>query len=144
MSIVTLIGKEQATKGAEFIYIGPLVDCKNCKLRNVCFNLKPGRRYKIKEVRDKKHTCDIFEEGVVVVEVEEQPVIATISTKHIQGSTVSLEPISCHRIGCPHHQFCTSSALKKGASFTVTKVLEPRIECAEGHHLQKVELDDKK
>ena len=50
MPLVTLIGEKLAIEDAEFTYLGPQNDCRNCKLKTVCFNLKPGRRYKITTV----------------------------------------------------------------------------------------------
>jgi uncharacterized protein (UPF0179 family) len=71
MALVTLIGEKIAEENMEFVYIGPNNDCRNCKLKNVCFNLKVGRRYKITNVRDKKHSCNVHEGPAVVVEVKQ-------------------------------------------------------------------------
>ncbi len=40
MTLVTLIGEKIAEEDMEFTYIGPNNDCRNCKLKTVCFNLK--------------------------------------------------------------------------------------------------------
>ena len=37
MPLVTLIGEKLAKKDFEFIYLGPINDCRNCKLKTVCF-----------------------------------------------------------------------------------------------------------
>lgn len=71
MPLVTLIGEKLANEGEEFIYLGPNKECGNCKLKTVCFNLKPGRTYKITKIRDKRHSCNVHDENVIVVEVQE-------------------------------------------------------------------------
>ena len=71
MALVTLIGERLADKDKEFIYIGPNNECKNCKLKTVCFNLKPGKKYKITKIRDKRHNCNIHAGNAIVVEVQE-------------------------------------------------------------------------
>ena len=69
MTLVTLIGERLAKEDEEFIYLGPNNDCRRCKLKTVCFNLKPGRRYKIIDIRDKRHSCELHEGNAAVVEV---------------------------------------------------------------------------
>jgi len=91
MTLVTLIGEKIAKEEDEFTYLGPANDCKNCKLKTVCFNLKPGRRYKIIKVRDKKHTCNTHEGNASVVEVSELPIIAAIDKKLSEGSITQIE-----------------------------------------------------
>jgi len=71
MPLVTLIGEKLAKENDEFIYLGPQNDCKNCKLKTVCFNLKQGSQYKIIKVRDKRHNCNVHEGNAAVVEVQE-------------------------------------------------------------------------
>jgi uncharacterized protein (UPF0179 family) len=71
MPLVTLIGEKLANEGAEFLYLGPNNGCRNCKLKTVCFNLKTGKKYKITKIRDKRHNCNIHDENVQVVEVQE-------------------------------------------------------------------------
>jgi len=73
MTFVTLIGKKLAKKGNEFVYFGIAKDCRGCKLKMVCSNLKEGRRYRITNVRDKHHDCSLYEGGVVAVEIEKLP-----------------------------------------------------------------------
>ena len=68
MTLVTLVGERLANEDEEFVYLGPNNECKNCKLKTVCFNLKPGRQYKITNVREKQHNCNVHEGNVVVVQ----------------------------------------------------------------------------
>lgn len=78
MLLVTLIGEKLANEGDKFIYLGPNNGCASCKLKTVCFNLKPGKHYNIVKVRDKRHSCDVHDEGVIVVEVQE---LSTLNNK---------------------------------------------------------------
>ena len=36
MVLITLLGEPQAEAGKEFYFIGPMNDCKECKLKGVC------------------------------------------------------------------------------------------------------------
>ena len=75
MPLVTLIGEKLANEGDKFIYLGPNNGCARCKLKTVCFNLKPGSHYNIVKVRDKRHNCNVHDESVIVVEVRELPTL---------------------------------------------------------------------
>jgi uncharacterized protein (UPF0179 family) len=90
MPLVTLIGEKLAKNEAEFIYIGPNNECRNCKLKTVCFNLKIGRKYKITNIRDKRHNCNVHEGTVAVVEVQEMPIITAIEKKYSEGSKIKI------------------------------------------------------
>ncbi len=57
MVVITLIGEHQAKEGEQFVYRGPLTECRECKLKAVCFNLDPGSMYRIKKIRDVHHEC---------------------------------------------------------------------------------------
>ncbi|UCB58450.1 MAG: UPF0179 family protein [Thermoplasmatales archaeon] len=71
MPFVTLIGEKLAIEGDEFKYLGTNNGCRKCKLKTVCFNLKPGSTYKITKIRDKQHKCNVHDGNVVAVEVQE-------------------------------------------------------------------------
>ena len=71
MPLVTLIGEKLAKENEEFIFLGPQNDCKNCKLKTVCFNLKQNCRYKITKVREKRHSCSLHDGNAAVIEVQE-------------------------------------------------------------------------
>ena len=91
MPLVTLIGEKLAREDAEFCYIGPNNECRNCKLKTVCFNLKLGRHYKITKVRDKRHVCNVHEGTAVVVELQELPILTTIDKKLSEQSNSKIE-----------------------------------------------------
>ena len=70
MVVVTLIGEDFAEVGKTFVFRGPITECRDCKLKGICFNLDAGCRYCVKEVRDVHHECRIHESGVCAAEVE--------------------------------------------------------------------------
>ncbi len=141
MAQITIIGEKIAKKDEEFIFVGPQSDCKNCKLKNICFNLKMNYRYKIIAVRDKRHSCSVHEGDVIVVEVEEQPIETTIDEKFTQGSMFTFERKDCDESTCLYHDLCTNEALKPGKKYTISKVLES-IPCSKGKSLKRVILSE--
>jgi len=140
MPLVTLIGKELAKEGEEFIYLGPNNECRNCKLKTVCFNLKPGRKYKITSVRDKHHECNLHEGPAVVVEVQEMPIIIAIEKKLVEGSTTKIGNRNCENVGCINYEFCNIT-LTKDKDYIIVKIYE-NIDCPIGYELQKAELSE--
>lgn len=140
MPLVTLIGEKQAEEGNEFIYLGPNNECRNCKLKTVCFNLKPYSRYKIKKIRDKKHVCNIHDGTAVVIEVEEIPIIATTDKKLSEGTSTRIEKRDCNNISCKNFEICNNISLQNNNKYKLAKILET-IDCCRGYSLQKVELN---
>ncbi|QLH74343.1 MAG: UPF0179 family protein [Methanomassiliicoccales archaeon] len=141
MVIITLIGERQAKEGAKFIYRGPLTECRDCKLKAVCFNLDVGGLYKIKGKRDVHHECKIHEDGVRVVEVERVPIRAVISKKAaVDGSTISIEGARCKNLGCEKYLLCHPPGLEKGMKGRIVKLCND-IDCPEGQRLVEVMLD---
>ena len=112
MPLVTLIGEKLAKKDCEFIYIGPNNECRNCKLKTVCFNLKSGRKYKITNVRDKRHNCNVHEGTAAVVEVQDLPIIITVDSKLSEGDSIKIEDKECRSIGCENYKLCKTSPNK--------------------------------
>ena len=140
MPLVTLIGEELAKDGEEFIYLGPNNECRNCKLKTVCFNLKTGRKYKIVSVRDKSHECNLHEGSAIVVEVQEMPIITSIEKELAEGSTTKIEDKECQNIGCVNYELC-NVALAKDKNYTIIKIYED-IDCPIGYELIKAELSE--
>lgn len=140
MPLVTLIGERLAEKGKEFVYIGPNNECKNCKLKTVCFNLKSGKKYKITNIRDKKHNCNVHEGTAAVIEVQEQPIITSIDKKYDEKSNSKIEKKNCGSIGCMHYEICNVN-IEKGKKYKIIKIFE-EIECPMGYKIQKVELKE--
>jgi len=140
MPLVTLIGEKLAKKENEFTYLGPNNECRNCKLKTVCFNLKPGRKYKITSVRDKRHNCNVHEGTAAVVEVHEMPILTAIDKKLSNESKIKIENNGCKSIGCINYELC-SVTLQKDKEYKIIKVYGS-IDCPIGHDLQKAELLD--
>lgn len=140
MVLITLVGEKQATEGCEFVYIGPLPDCRECRLKTVCFNLQEGKRYKITKIRDVHHDCKIHEGRVRVVEVEKIPINATLNAKiAIEGSTVTFETLECKNLGCEHYRLCHPLGVKVKSRFKILSVRE-EIKCPEGERIKEVKM----
>jgi hypothetical protein len=141
MALVTLIGEKLAKEGEEFIYLGPNNECRNCKLKTVCFNLKPKRQYRITKIREKQHNCGLHEGKVVVIEVSEIPFTAAINKKLSEGTRTKVDKKECKNIGCINFETCTNIAVQKGKTYTVKKVFE-KIDCPRNYELYRAELTD--
>jgi len=141
MVIVTLIGERQAKEGVTFVYRGPLTECRECKLKAVCFNLDVGGKYRIKAKRDVHHECKIHEDGVRVVEVERVAMRGVVSKKAaLEGSTITLEEIRCRNVGCELYRLCHPLGLEKGARGKIVKVCSD-VDCPEGLKLVEILID---
>ena len=141
MAIVTLIGERMAKKGNEFIYLGPSTDCKNCKLKTVCFNLKKYKRYRIIGIRNKRHSCNQHDGGVRVVEVEELPAIAVVDKKVRVGEKLKISPIECRRLDCENFDICLNFTVDPQKEYRVSKILG-KLNCKMGKEPVKVELEE--
>lgn len=142
MVLVTVVGEHQCRKGLEFVFEGPVAECRDCKVRNVCFHLEPNRRYRITEVRDVHHECKIHEDGVRVVEVERVPTRAAISSRSaIEGSMLSFEESDCDRLGCPDYRLCVPIGVSEGLRFRVASVESGEVRCPLGKSLRIVLLE---
>ncbi|MGQ9587518.1 MAG: UPF0179 family protein [Thermoplasmata archaeon] len=141
MVLVTVVGERQCRKGFEFVFGGPLAECRDCKVKNVCFHLEQNRRYRVTEVRDVHHECKIHEGGVRVVEVEKTPTTGALPARTaIEGSMITFEESDCDRVGCPHYRLCKPLGAVEGMRFRVISV-ERQLDCAEGRDLRIVLLD---
>jgi hypothetical protein len=141
MVLVTLVGEQLAVEGEEFTYLGSNNECRNCQLKTVCFNLKPGRKYRITKLREKHHDCNIHEGKVVVVEVEELPLTVAIPRESPEGESTSVKKQACKNIGCDSFEICTNIGLQNGRSYIIKKVYE-KIQCPKNHELYKVDVID--
>jgi len=137
--MITLIGKELAKEGLEFQYLGPLLECRNCKLKNVCFNLDEGKWYRITGVRDKEHDCKVHDEGkVVTVEVEELPIPLAVGAKGVvEGETLTFKPVNCKEYECEFYELCHPLGLREGTKIKIEKIVED-IKCPKNKSLKKV------
>jgi hypothetical protein len=138
---VTLIGKELARNGLEFIYEGMIGECESCKLSKACNNLKKGRRYRIVAVRKTEHSCPVHLNGALSVEVIESPIPVLISADMaIRNTRIQFE-FSCTRETCSNFDLCHPEGLVEGEKYIVQDVIgnAPDI-CEKGRNLQLVEL----
>lgn len=142
MPLVTLIGEKLAKEGNEFVYLRANNDCRSCKLKTVCFNLKPGRRYQITKIRNKRHSCNVHDGNTAVVEVMEMPITAIIDKKISEEYTTKIEKKECGNIGCIHYELCNNIALQKNKNYKITKIYNDIVDCPIGHDLQRAELTD--
>lgn len=141
MPIVTLVGERLAKEGNEFVYLGPSPECKNCRLKTVCFNLKKFRRYRIVGVRDKKHSCNQHDGGVRVVEVEELPIVSSVEGRIKEGNKVRIRFIDCKRMDCENYNICHEPAVEENRDYKISKVLG-EMDCMIGKEMMKVELTE--
>ena len=141
MVLVTVVGELQCRKGYEFVFGGPIADCRDCKVRNVCFHLEQDKWYRVVEIRDVHHDCKFHEGGVRVVEVERIPIKAAIPRRAaVEGSVLTFEEPNCKRIGCPYLRLCKPLGASDGMKFKISSVKE-EIECPRGDQLAVVLLD---
>jgi len=140
MVIITIIGELLAKKNELFIYCGPLSECRECKLKTVCFNLELGRQYCVKSVRDVHHDCRIHEDGVRVVEVENAGILASVPSKlAIDGATFSFKSRDCPIFSCENYWLCHPFGVNAGTKYRISSV-EGNLSCEEGQSLRKVLL----
>lgn len=141
MTLVTLVGDKQARIGNRFYFNGPSLECKDCKLRNVCFNLDAGSLYEIIGLRDTKHECKLLEESVRVVEVEKISFIASVPKKFaIDGSMITFEKKECAQIGCENYKYCCPANIKGTGKFSITKIIED-LKCPLDEKLTLVKME---
>ena len=143
MANVTLIGEKQAKKDKIFLYLGPLSECRDCKVKTVCFNLEEGRTYRIKDIRAMHHNCKVHDSGVHAVEYEIQPIEFAIDTNAAveKARITAEEKADCVDRGCENYKYCYPKGLKAGSQYEI-KSVEGNITCSEGKSLKKVLLID--
>ena len=117
--IYTLMGEDMAKRGVQFI-AQDSEECKKCKLHPTCIkNLEIGRRYVIKEVKDKTFKCKISEDVVLVgVELSEITLLVE-KRKAIKGLTLKFEPLSNKK-----EELLNPQGLTPGDKITITEILE--------------------
>jgi len=140
MANVTLIGEKQAVKGNEFIFYGPLSECRDCKVKTVCFNLEEGRLYRVTEVRSMHHDCKIYEEGVRAVEFELLPMKLAVEIKDaVEHNEIVFNSKLCDNRNCKFFKLCFPQGLKLGEKYII-KLVGEEIDCVEGKNLKEVEI----
>ncbi|HEX2022248.1 MAG TPA: UPF0179 family protein [Candidatus Thermoplasmatota archaeon] len=136
---LTVVGERLAKPGLAFRYDGETdPGCAACKLHKVCHgNLKPGREYAIKSVRDVKHdVCHVFEGAVQIVEVDPRPLPlrVTIPVAATRGTGFSKHWEECGA-ACLLKQRCNPAGLPAGVTATIERV-EGDVPCLVGRKLK--------
>ena len=140
MVLITLIGEKQARIGDRFYFMGSMTECRECRLRGVCFNLETGSLYEITALRDAVHECTVHEGTVRAVEVEKRPVTVAIPRKQaIDGSTITFESAKCRNIGCANRSICNPPSIRNGTKLRIADVGDDA-ECPCGLSLVFVKL----
>ncbi|XRO75860.1 UPF0179 family protein [Methanocaldococcus sp. 28A] len=142
-SKITLIGSKLAKTGGEFIYLGEIEECNNCKFKRLCHgNLEVGRKYKIISVRSANHPCIVHEGGVKVVEVILADLTIMIEAKKaLEGVNINYEPITCENFNCEYYNFCNPEGIKAGEKYKIKQILNEKINCPKGKSLKKVVVE---
>ena len=141
--MITLIGKDLAKKGNEFIFYGPANECNDCRFKSSCVgNLEEGRKYKIVDIKDNEQKCLIHAENVVIpVEVERSEIALLTESKSIfEGSTVTYNAPECDEY-CDFHDLCFPDGLKENDKCIVLgNEGKHKEECKKGYKLNKLTL----
>ena len=141
--MITLIGKDLAKEGQEFIFLGPSDDCENCRFKSSCVgNLELNRKYVINEVRDIEQKCPIHDEGKVVpVDVELAQIHLLTSSKNIfEGSTFTYDAPDCDE-KCEFHDLCFPEGLiDKDKCIVLKNEGKHKGVCKKGYNLNKLTL----
>ncbi|WP_297215428.1 UPF0179 family protein [Thermoplasma sp.] len=142
---ISLIGSSIAKEGLEFVFAGPLTACSDCRVKNVCFNLEQGHRYKVTKVREQVNPCIIFNgDKVNTVEVEElEDYVNVQESKRIQeGAIISLKSMNCDYITCPNIEKCNLYYFKPDTKVMV-KSIGKEISCPKGYKMKQISISYK-
>lgn len=141
--MITLIGKELAVKGKEFVFLGPAPECENCRFKSSCVgNLELNRKYVVTDVRDNEQKCPVHAEGVVVpVEVDRAKIEVLTASKNIfEGSTFTYNAPDCDE-KCDFHDLCFPDGLiENDKCIVLNNDGKHKENCKKGYQLNKLTL----
>ena len=140
--MITLIGKQLAKKGQEFVFLGPAPECDDCRFKSSCIgSLEKNRKYVITEVRDNEQKCPIHGEGAVVpVEVDRAQINILTDSKNIfEGSTFTFNAVDCDE-ECEFHDLCFPEGLVENDKCIVLNHEGKHNDCKKGYKLNKLTL----
>ena len=141
--MITLIGKDLAQKGVEFVYLGPAKECDDCRFKSSCVNsLELNRKYVITDVKDNEQKCPIHSQNIVIpVEIERAEIeILTTSKNIFEGSTFTYNAPECDE-NCEFHDLCFPEGLFENDKCIVLKNQgKHKEECKKGLKLTKLTL----
>ena len=138
---ITLIGVDLARKNMEFTFKGPLSGkCDDCRIRNVCFNLEPGKKYKITDVKEQVNPCYVYNKNKVsTIEVEEVKNTYNIQNgkRLMEGSSIELRSMKCDYLTCPNIEKC--NLINISSKKIVVNKIEKKLSCPKGYDIREVE-----
>ena len=138
---ITLIGVDLARKNMEFTFKGPLSGkCDDCRIRNVCFNLEPGKKYKITDVKEQVNPCFVYNKNKVsTIEVEEVKNTYNIQNgkRLMEGSSIELRSMKCDYLTCPNIEKC--NLINISSKKIVVNKIEKKLSCPKGYDIREVE-----
>lgn len=141
--MITLIGKDIAKKGFEFVYLGPAKECEDCRFKSSCIdNLELNRKYVITDIKDNEQKCDIHSQNIVIpVEVELAEISVLTTSKNIfEGSTFTYNAPECDEY-CEFHDLCFPEGLIENDKCIVLKNQgKHKGECKKGLRLTNLTL----
>lgn len=141
--MITLIGKDLAKKGQEFVFLGPASECENCRFKSSCVdNLELNRKYVVVDVKDNEQKCPIHaEETVIPVEIDRAKIDILTSSKNIfEGSTFTFNAIDCDE-NCEFKELCFPEGLVENDKCIVLENNgKHKDECKKGYKLNKLTL----
>lgn len=141
--MITLIGKDLAKKGQEFIFLGPASDCESCRFKSSCIgNLELNRKYVVVDVKENEQKCPIHSGEVVIpVEVERAEIDLLTTSKNIfEGSTFTYNALDCDE-NCEFHDLCFPDGLAENDKCIVLENKgKHKGECRKGYKLNKLTL----
>ncbi|MBR0271908.1 MAG: UPF0179 family protein [Methanobrevibacter sp.] len=141
--MITLIGKDLASEGTEFVFLGPAEECESCRFKSSCVgSLEVNRKYVITDVKDNEQKCPIHAENAVIpVEVERAEIEVLTTSKNIfEGSTFTYNAPDCDDY-CEYHDLCFPEGLIENDKCIVLKNQGKHKEgCKKGLILNKLTL----
>lgn len=141
--MITLIGKDLAKEGQEFVFLGPAEECEKCRFKSSCVgNLELNRKYVVVNVKENEQKCSIHAEGAVLpVEVELAQIDLLTASKNIfEGSTFTFNAPNCDE-KCDFHDLCFPEGLiENDKCIVLNNVGKHKEECKKGYKLNKLTL----
>ena len=141
--MITLIGKDLAKKGQEFVFLGPADECENCRFKSSCIgSLEENRKYVVTDVKENEQKCPIHSGGAVIpVEIDRAEIDVLTTSKNIfEGSTFTYNAPDCDE-KCDFHDLCFPDGLIEDDKCIVLENHGKHKEkCKKGFNLNKLTL----
>ena len=141
--MITLIGKDLAKEGQEFVFLGPAEECETCRFKSSCIgNLEENRKYVVTAVKENEQNCPIHAGGKVIpVEVDRAKIdILTTSKNIFEGSTFTYNAPECEE-KCDFHDLCFPDGLiENDKCIVLGNGGKHKQDCKKGYKLNKLTL----